>query len=202
MNKIKFIYFDIGGVMADTTNYFIGSMTKFGIPVDKFTKLWEENFRDGMTRGKITSQEFWKKAVKKFNINDAEDYNFVDSWMGDYVPRPEVHDLAKRLSKKYKIGLISNLYSGMMPGLIKMGKVADIDYSAIILSCETGLDKKEKKIFEVATKKAKVKAEEIFFIDDRKIFIEMAKLTGWQTFWFNENNIDKSIKQIEKLLEI
>ena len=60
MKKVKFIYFDIGGVMADTTNYFKEATTKFRIPMNKFTKFWQEYFRDEMTRGKITPQEFWK----------------------------------------------------------------------------------------------------------------------------------------------
>ncbi len=200
MKKIEFIYFDIGGVMADTTNYFREATNKFGIPLDEFTKLWQEYFRDEMTRGKITPQDFWKQAIKKFKLKNAKKFNFVESWMSDYKPQPEVHDLAKRLSKKYKIGLISNLYSGMMPGLIKMGKVPDVNYSAIVLSYETGLDKKEKKIFEIATEKSEVKPREIFYIDDRKDFIEVAKKAGWQTVWFDENNINGSIKRIEKLL--
>ena len=186
--------------MADTTDYFKEATTKFKISLDEFTKLWQEYFRDELTRGKITPQDFWNQAIKKFNLKNADDFNFVESWLGDYRPRPEVHKLAERLSKKYKIGLISNLYSGMMPGLVKMGKVPEIDYSAIVLSYETGFDKKEKKIFEIATKKAEVKPEEIFFIDDRKDFVEVAKQVGWQTVWFDENNIEKSIKQIEKTL--
>lgn len=200
VNKIKFIYFDIGGVMADTDNYFKEATNKFGIHTDKLTKLWEEHFRDGMTRGKITPQEFWKKATKKFNINDAEDYNFIESWMGDYTSRPKVHDLAKKLSKKYKIGLISNLYSGMMPRLIELGKIPDINYSALVLSNEVGFMKPEKEIYNIATIKAGVKPDKILFIDDRQDFIEGAKKAGWQTVWFDVKNIQKTVSEIKKLL--
>jgi len=202
MKKIKFIYFDIGGVMADTTNYFKGATNKFGIPLDEFTKFWQENYRDEMTRGKITPQEFWKKIIKKFNLKNAMDFNFVESWMNDYQPRIKVHKLAKKLSKSYKIGLISNLYPGMMPALIKKGLVANIKYSAMVLSYEVQLRKPEKEIYEIATKKAGVLPEEILLIDDRQDFIEGAKRIGWQTVWFDLENINKTIFEIKKLLGV
>ena len=202
MMKIKFIYFDIGGVMTDTANYFKEATTKFGIPINEFTEFWQDNFRNEMTRGKISPQEFWKKATKKFNLKNAEDFNFIESWINDYIPRTEVHELAEKLSKKYKIGLISNIYNGMMPRLIELGIIADIKYSAIVLSNETGLRKPEKKIYELATVKAGVKPDEILLIDDRQDFIEGAKAAGWQTVWFDEKNINRTIENIEKILNV
>lgn len=201
MNSIKFIYFDIGGVMLDSSQYFKTATKKFGIPLDEFIKLWlGDNSADEMTRGKISSEDFWKQAIKKFKINSAENFNFIESWISDYHPRKEVHELAKKLSKKYKIGLLSNIYNGMMPRLIKLGIVADIKYSTIVLSNETGLRKPEKEIYKLATNLAGVKVGEILLVDDRKDFVKAAQDYGWQTFWFDEKNVNGSIKQIEKLL--
>lgn len=201
MDKIKFIYFDIGGVMADTDDYFKGATKKFGINLDEFIKFWEgDNNRNKLTRGIITPQEFWKSAIKKFNLKETENFNFVESWMDDYKPIIEVHSLAQELSKKYKIGLISNLYKGMMPRLVELGKVADINYSAIILSYEVGLNKNSKEIFEFAAKKSGVKPEEILLIDDRKDFLENARSVDWQTFWFDESRVEESVKKLKNLL--
>lgn len=203
MTKIKFIYFDIGGVMADTNDYFKGATSKFNIPLNEFMKFWEGNDnRENLTKGKITPQDFWNLAIKKFNLKNAQNFNFVESWMGDYRPIKEVHELAKELSKKYKIGLLSNIYGGMMPRLIELGIVADLNYSAIVLSNEIGFQKPEKEIYELATKKAGCDPEEILFIDDRKDFIEGAKKSGWQTVWFDENNLEKTIVKIKQLLSI
>ena len=121
--------------------------------------------------------------------------------MSDYRPRKEIHKLAYELSKKYKIGLLSNIYNGMMPRLIELGIVANnIDYSSIILSYETGLRKPEKEIYEIAAKKAGIKPREILLIDDRKDFIEGAKTVGWQTFWFDEKDIKGSINRLKRFL--
>lgn len=201
MKKVKFIYFDIGGVLCDTDDYFKTATEKFNIPLEEFLKLWIE-LKDDLTKGKLSADDLWKSAIKRFNSKNAETYNFLESWMGDYQPRPEVHKLAWHVANKYKVGLISNLYKGMMPRLIELGVVPNINYSAKVLSYEVGFQKPEPEIYELATRLAGVVPEEIFLVDDRQDFLEGAKNYGWQTIWFDEKNINKSINEIEKLLDI
>ncbi len=199
MKKIKFIYFDIGGVMLNWTDYFKGAAKKHGITVEDINSVWEE-MDDDITLGRKGAQDYWQRVIEKFNLKNADDFDFLESWISDYRPRAEIHELARKVSKKYKIGLISNLYNGMYPRLIELGIVADLDYSVVILSNETGLNKKDKEIFKVATKKAGVKPNEILLIDDRKDFLENAKSLGWQTFWLDDRDIKSSVAKLEKLL--
>jgi len=203
MPKIKFIYFDIGGVLLDWYDSFKTATEEFNIPFKEFNKLWlDEKMVDDMTRGKITPQDLWNKAITKFKLKDAETFNFVESWMQDYKPRLEVHKLVYELEPRYKIGLISNLYKGMMPRLVELGIIPNISYSAIVLSYETGLRKTEKEIFEIATEKAMVKPGEIFLIDDRIDFIQGAEDLGWRTFLFDPNNVKKSVANIIRIFKI
>lgn len=199
MNKIKFVYFDIGGVMNDWSDYFKSAAKKHNLTVEDINSVWVE-FDDDITLGKKGPKDYWLRVIEKFEIESDPGFDFLESWMGDYRPRKEIHQLAEDLSKKYKIGLISNLYNGMMPRLIELGIVADLDYTAIILSNETGMKKPQREIYEFATKKAGVKPEEIFFVDDRKDFIDGARKYGWQTFWFDDKNVEKSVQKIRKLL--
>ncbi|MBI5127681.1 HAD-IA family hydrolase [Candidatus Roizmanbacteria bacterium] len=199
MNKIKFIYFDIGGVMNDWSDYFKSAAKKHGITVEDINSVWGE-MDDDITRGKKGPKDYWQRVVKKFNLIDADDFDFLESWISDYRPRLEIHELARKVSKKYEIGLISNLYNGMFPRLLELGIVADLDYSVVILSNEIGLNKKDKEIFKIATKKAGVKPSEILLIDDRKDFLENAKSLGWHTFWLDGKDVKGSVKKLEKLL--
>ena len=199
MLKIKFIYFDIGGVLNDWSDAFKTVTNKFNIPFKDFLNHWHEN-DDDITRGKITPKEFWSKAIKKFDLKNANNFDFLRSWVGDYKQRIEVHQLINRLIDQYKIGIISNLYKDMFPILIETKIVPNINYSAIILSCDVGLKKPEKEIYEIGTKKTRVKPEEILLIDDRLDFIEGAKVVGWKTFWFNEKNVTDSVDKLQKLL--
>ena len=202
MPKIKFIYFDIGGVLLDWYDSFKTATKEFNIPYDEFKKLWlRKDFVDDMTRGKIVPQDLWKEAIKKFNLKNVDAFDFLSSWVGDYRPRKDVHKAVYQFSKKYRIGLISNLYKGMLPKLLELRIVPDITYSSIILSCDTGFRKTEKEIYEIATKKSGVKPREILFIDDREDFIEIAKQVGWQTYFFNPNSIRNSIKKLTTILD-
>jgi len=37
-------------------------------------------------------------------------------------------------------------------------------------------------------------------IDDRKDILEVAKKIGWQTFWFDEEKIKKSVHELSRTL--
>ncbi|KKP73779.1 MAG: HAD hydrolase, family IA, variant 3 [Candidatus Roizmanbacteria bacterium GW2011_GWA2_35_19] len=187
--------------MNDWSNYFKTVTRKFNIPHKEFVEFWHSgDDSTSMTRGIITPEDFWKEAINKFNLKSAEDFDFLESWMGDCKPRKEVHSLVHKLVNKYKIGIISNIYKGMMPRLIEIGIVPDVKYSAVVLSCDVGFKKPEKEIYEIATKKAGMKPSGIFLIDDRRDFAKGAESAGWNTYRLDEKNIKKSVEKIEKIL--
>lgn len=199
--KIKFIYFDVGNVLNEFQASFDETTKKYNISSEKFMEFWMEH-EDDMTRGKMTPNDLWKKAIKKFNLKNAESHNFLDSWVGSYTPQKKVHEIIKKIQGKHKIGLLTNHYLGMVERSIKKGKIPDVKYHVIVSSCATGYRKPEKEIYRIATEKAGVKTDEILFIDDKPNFIEGAKKEGWQTIWFDMNNKEKAIKELEKLLGI
>ncbi len=203
MKQIKFIYFDVGNVLNEYAASFDETTKKFSIDPAKFMDFWMEH-EDDMTRGKMTADELWKKAIKRFQLLNAESHDFADSWVGSCTPQKKIHKIISKLKKinKYKIGLLTNHYLGMVEKSIEKGKIPNHDYHAIISSCSTGYQKPEKEIYMIATEKARVKAEEILFIDDLEENIEGAKKHGWQTVWFDMKNKDKAISEIEKILGV
>jgi len=48
---------------------------------------------------------------------------------------------------------------------------------------------------------AKVEAGEILFVDNKKINLEVPKKMGWQTFWFDSKDYEKSNKELEEFLK-
>ncbi|MCL4364238.1 HAD-IA family hydrolase, partial [Patescibacteria group bacterium] len=183
----------------DWSDYFKDAAKKHGITVEDVNSVWHE-LDDDITLGRKGAKEYWQRVVEKFNLKSDPSFDFLESWMSDYRPRIEIHKLAEDASKKYKIGLISNLYNGMYPRLIELGIVADLDYSVVLLSNEIGMRKPNRDIYDLATKKAGVKPEETFLIDDRKDFIEGAKKFGWQGFWLDDKNVEKTVQKIRELL--
>lgn len=146
MSKIKFIYFDVGGVLIDWRNAFKTVNTKFKIPFDKFIDEWDI-YDDQVTLGKLSPQEFWNKVREDLNIKKGNDFDFLDSWTGDYKSIKETFDFILNNDKNYKIGILSNIYKGMIPQLKNKNLIPNINYSLIVESCECGMKKPEKEIF-------------------------------------------------------
>lgn len=199
MDKIKFIYFDVGNVLNEFEASFDETTKRFGIDPKEFMEFWFEN-EDDMTRGKMTPEGLWKKAIKKFNLKDGHIHDFMTSWTSGYTAQTRMHEIIKRIAGKKRIGLLTNHYVGMVEKSIELGKIPDVRYEVIVTSHGTGYRKPEKEIYLIATEKVGVRPEEILFIDDRAEFIEGAKKIGWQTIWFDMKNKDKVIDQIERIL--
>lgn len=199
MNKIKFIYFDVGNVLNEFEASFDDTTKKFAIDPKKFMEFWFEN-EDDMTRGKMTPEDLWKKAIKRFKLKDGHSHDFMTSWTSGYTPQLKMHKIVKQIEGKIRFGLLTNHYIGMVEKSIELGKIPDVRYETMVTSHGTGFRKPEKEIYLIATEKAGVNPEEILFIDDRIDFIEGAKKIGWQTVWFDMDNKDKVIEKIEGIL--
>src|SRR3989344_3200035 len=164
---IKFIYFDVGGVLLDWSKVFENATTKFNLDPEDIGKVFDEN-HDPITKGLISAQELWGKCIQKYNLKNASDYNFLESWVSDYQPIREMHQLIYKIVPKYKIGLLSNIYEGMLPLLLEKKIIPNINYEQIVFSCDVGMMKPNSDIYALAQKKARVDANEILLVDNRK----------------------------------
>lgn len=199
MKEIKFIYFDVGNVLNDFSSSFDETTKKFNIPSESFSEFWGK-FDDDFTRGKITPDDFWKLAIKKFRLKNAEGFDFADSWANGYIKREKTHRLVQKIKNRYRVGLITNHYIRMLDLSFEKGIVPNIKYDSIVASYELGYRKPESEIYKIAEKRAGVNPENIFYIDDTPAFIEAAKKRGWQTKWFDTENVEKTISEIENIL--
>lgn len=162
-----------------------------------FTKYNKE-----VTKGFFSSQEFWERCQEELKIKDDKNFNFVENWVGDYVAIEKMHQFVKEVNKKYEIGIISNIYEGMFPLMIRQKKIPNIRFVSKILSCDEGLMKPDREIYELAESRISYRGSEILFIDDVKEYIDSAKKMGWQTFQFETYNPEKSIRELYTLLNL
>lgn len=199
MDNDHFIYFDVGNTLVDCSNYFSTAATKFNLKIDDLKKVFNDNI-DPVTKGLIDAQQFWEKCIQRYNIKNTSDYNFLESWVSDYEPITEMHEVIIKLKSKYRVGLLSNIYKGMLPLLLAKGLIPKIHYDQVIFSCEVGLMKPNADIYAFAQKQAQVDPKNILLIDDRQDFIDGAQKAGWSTFLFNDKDCKNSIKELEEHL--
>jgi len=200
MNTIRFIYFDVGGVLIDWSGVFQTAASKFHVTVQDIFEVFDENV-EIITKGFLSPQQFWGKCIQKYNIRNAEEYDFLGSWVSDYRPIQEMHELINTIIPRYNIGLLSNIYKGMLPLLLDKKLIPHIHYEQIIFSCDVGMMKPNPDIYAIAQKRANVDSHDILLVDDREDYVEGAKKAHWHTFLFNNQQRDRSVKELEKYLQ-
>jgi len=101
-------------------------------------------------------------------------------------------ELIKALKSKYRIYLLSNTNSIHIDafkkqlGIVKWQEFSDL-FDKMYLSHEVGMRKPNAEIFEHILAEQKLKAEEVFFIDDSPQHIEGAKKIGIQSHHLLDN---------------
>ncbi len=199
MHHDLFIYFDIGGVLLDWSKVFETATTKFDLKVGDIGAVFDE-FVEQVTKGFLTPQQFWGKCIQKYNLKNADNYDFLESWVSDYQPIQEMHELIHKLKPKYNIGLLSNIYQGMLPLLKEKELIPNIHYEQIIFSCDIGEMKPNPDIFAYAQKRAGVDSNKILLVDDSENNLDAAKKVNWNTFLFNNRQREYSVKKLEDYL--
>jgi putative hydrolase of the HAD superfamily len=186
MKKCKTIIFDLGAVILNI-NYqnTIDEFTKLGVnnAATFYSKKVQKNLFNQIETGMISSNEFLKalqKKTKNANINQVE-----KAWNAMLLDLPEERiQLIEKLKKNnYSIYLLSNTNAIHIDAIKKqLGERKWLAFCKLFdkmyLSHELGLRKPDVKIFEYILNEQKLKAEEVFFIDDSPQHIASAKKIG------------------------
>jgi len=198
--KVKFIYFDLGGILFDWRAAMDKIIQKLNISLKDFKKVFEK-YDDEACRGNITKQELWQIYAHELRLKKPIDFDLGQFWSDNFNLIPDSHQLLRDLSQKYPIGLLTNIYHGVFPEVLDKGHIPNIRYGAIIQSCEIGFIKPEKEIYEIARTKANVKHEQILFLDDLKVNVDAAQKMGWKAVWFDQKNPQKAVAEVWRKLK-
>lgn len=195
--SIKFIYFDVGGVLLDWRKGFQNASEKYKIPESAIYKI-AEKYWDHIGRGGDT-EAYMAELAGLFGLSQPYP-DLTDFWTDHHIPILETHALAVELKKSYRLGLLTNAERGAMQHAARKGLLPDVQWDAVIDSSVLGVIKPERKIYEIAERMAGVDPEEIFFTDDVKEHVLAAKKRGWQGLVFDTGNVDSSIESIRKIV--
>jgi len=196
---IKFVYFDVGNVFHTYDHIFEKVALDFGKTPADIDGVFLRHATE-VTKGTTSVKKLWQYCQQELNIQNGVNYNFAKSWASDYLIIKEMHDLVKKLHKKYKLGILSNHYLDTFYESLRQGKIPKIDFSTMIISAEVGCKKPEPEIYKIAQERCGFSGEEIFFIDDKKENLFTASKMGWQTFLFDYKNAQKSSEEIGRIL--
>ena len=74
------------------------------------------------------------------------------------------------------------------------------NYDYVFLSCEIGLQKPDKEIYEYIMKETDFAPQDILFIDDQQKNIDSASALGWNTFLGSGEDLESIKNAVEEFL--
>tara|TARA_B100000787_G_scaffold149233_1_gene121085 strand:+ start:96 stop:716 length:621 start_codon:yes stop_codon:yes gene_type:complete len=185
MKKCKTIIFDLGAVILNI-NYenTIDEFTKLGVKNAEtfYSKKVQTELFNKIETGKISNNEFLRELQKE--TKNAKIKQVKIAWNAMLLDLPKERlQLIKKLKDNHTIYLLSNTNSIHINAFKEeLGNKKWLEFCELFdkmyLSHELGLRKPDAKIFEYILNEQKLKAEEVFFIDDSPQHIASAKKLG------------------------
>ncbi len=178
--KISVLFTDIGGVML--TNGWDEKSRELAVKKFKLD-LKDLNERhhlifDTFEEGKLTLNEYLERVVfhkkRNFKLSEFKEFMFAQS-----KPYDDMIHLISSLKTKYNLRVIvvSNESRELNDYRIKKFGLNNF-VDSFVSSCYVHFRKPDKDIYKMALDIVQVKPKESVFIDDRPIFVEVAKSMG------------------------
>ena len=218
MNKIKWIFFDIGGVLLDDSRaealkrQVLWDIIKKYLPKVTLAKI-ENLFTRLSSEHGIISYNILKFLLTNSNDLEQAEETRRAKWpeIGYYrhsTIRPEAKKVLTKLSKKYHLGVIAN-QNILAKEKLKEAGIYDLLHHQTV-SDEHGLEKPDPKYFQAVFKETGANPNESVIVDDN---IERAlipgKKLGMTTVWYKlqertdipKNQVNFTITSLADLLD-
>ncbi len=177
---VKALFLDIGGVLLNDGWSHVSSKLvakAFKLNFEELQKRHNDAL-DTYELGKLTIEEYLNLVVfyKKRQFTQAQFRKFM---FAQSKPYPKMIELVRRLKARYglKIIVVSNEGHGLNEYRIRKFKLDKfVDY--FISSCFVHLRKPDADIFRAALDTAQVSADQVIYIENTPMFVEVAEGLG------------------------
>lgn len=188
--RYSYIVFDLGNTLIRFDHNISANKIAKASNVDA-KKVYDTFFDSGITRpferGTLSPLEFHAKTSKFLGL-DLPYNDFVDIWNDIFWEDREMCALARKLKKRYKLILLSNISVLHFEHIRKKFSIIDI-FDELVLSYKVGAIKPDPIIFEDVVRRAHGDRKGLFYIDDREDLVKAALELGIDSTRFED--IDK-----------
>ena len=189
MDDIKYLLFDLGGVIMDIRREnCVEAFRKLGLrnADSYFGDFVQHGPFMSLERGDIDTAEFHRiiRADLPTGVSDEEiDHAFCQFLVG--IPPHRLNAL-EQLHRNYGVGLLSNTnpimwYSAIKKEFEKLGKNIEHYFDGIVTSFEANALKPEEKIYRYAVQKLGIDPCHTLFLDDSQANLDAASRLGFHT---------------------
>jgi putative hydrolase of the HAD superfamily len=174
------LFLDIGGVLLTNgwdRNVRMRAAEKFGVDFNEMDERHHLTF-DTYEEGKISLDEYLKRVVfyqdRSFSQEEFKKFMYAQS-----APFSDMIELMCSLKTQYhlQVAAVSNEGRELTMYRVQEFKLGDfIDF--FVSSCFVHFRKPDEDIFRIALDIAQVRPEQVVYIDDRAMFVEVAQSLG------------------------
>ena len=182
MGKLRAVIFDIGRVLVRVDIQSVKSALAQGLPLSP-EELWSAIEKDprwpDWQEGRMSPRDWHLHLSKRFSMS-LSFAEFATVWNSALDPQP-IHSVSlfAELSKKYRLGLLSNTDPIHVAKLESTYDFFEYFPKPVrTYSCGVGASKPDPLIYREALRACKVKAEEAVYIDDILAYVEAARKLG------------------------
>ena len=196
---IRAVYIDLGGVIVRTEFQAPRQhlAERLAIEYDGLVKqVFDSETSDQASLGLISEQEHWAAVARRLQLPESEIQAVREEFFAGDVIDLRLLDFMRAVRKQYKVGLISNAWSGLRAWIISK-KFEDV-FDAMTISAEVGVVKPDARIYRKALDTLAVAPAESVFLDDFPDNVAGARALGMQAIHFKQ--VDQALAELKKVL--
>jgi len=200
--RVKAVFFDLGGVIL-RTEYQAPRQhlaESFGMDYDDIDKVVFGGGTNGSafraTIGEITEEEHWQNVMRALKLPASEYERVRDEFFAGDVIDHQIVEFLRSIKSKYKVGLISNAWSGLRDYIVR--EKFDDAFHHMIISAEVGVAKPDPKIYHIALEQLGAGPNEAVFVDDFIENINACEKIGMKGIHFKDP--ESAMQQVRDLL--
>jgi putative hydrolase of the HAD superfamily len=192
--RVTALFLDVGGVML--TNGWDrrsreAAATKFGLDLDELNDRHRMTF-DTYEAGKLSLDEYLNRTVfcrdRSFTMDEFRTFMYDQS-----KPYQDMIDLVKALKARHglRIAVVNNEGRELNEHRIRTFHLGEfVDF--FISSCFVHFRKPDADIWKIALDIAQIPKEEVVYIDDRPMFVQVAEGLGIRGIVHNYRNVGQT----------
>ncbi|HVO74420.1 MAG TPA: HAD-IA family hydrolase [Ignavibacteriaceae bacterium] len=198
---IKFILFDLGGILVNDCSYEILENIAAFLKKDIMEiRNALQNHWCNVTTGKNTLLAVYNELQADLNINSVDPNEILKIHLKTYnqysrVPNRDILKLIQKLKKKYLVACLTNTE----PEIFAINKKRGLYkyFHKAFISTEIKMAKPDSKIFKKVLEDLDARPEETIFIDDKKANVETANKIGINGILYY--NLQRLLRDLGKL---
>ncbi len=199
---IRFIYFDVGGVLLEFKHTQKEVPLEFGLNQLEYSQIMAK-YSENRNKGLFSGQELEDVLTAKFGTKIPVGFWATGQVSERFRPIKPMHSFVAELAGRYRLGLLTNvsqeIYQRTSRDFAKL-LYPPVTFEIKVTSWEEKVAKPDLEIYRRAIARTGLTAGEILFLDDMPENVSAAKEAGMQAIVFDTDRPAEMIVQLRAML--